>query len=86
MFNFENKQIFLDVTKIVRGADKEVFGDIQAAILRKIYRETTIKNPVNGVDIFNPYKFNDLMSNKNFEILRTVFDKKQIKCTHLRYT
>ena len=79
MFNFENKQIFLDVTKIVRGADKEVFGDIQAAILRKIYRETTIKNPVNGVDIFNPYKFNDLMSNKNFEILRTVFDKKQIK-------
>lgn len=79
MFNFENKQVFLDVTKIVREADKEVFGDIQAAILRKIYRETTIKNPVNGVDIFNPYKFNDLMSNKNFEILRTVFDEKQIK-------
>ena len=79
LFNFENKQVLLDVTKIVREADKEAFGDIQAAILRKIYRETTLKNPINGVDIFNPYKFNDLMSNKNFEILRTVFDEKQIK-------
>ena len=78
LWNKEDPQKFLNVAKIIQKTDKDLYGELQAHILKKIHKATTVRNNILEIDIFNPPKFTAYLK-ENDELVKMVFSPRQQK-------